>query len=37
MKRRIVAYQYVYPLGTNTGTHDSGVDYSNLNKFMDEL
>jgi len=26
-----------FPLGTDTGGHDSGVDYSDLNKFMGEL
>jgi len=31
------AYQKMYPIGTNTGPHDSGVDYSDLNKFMGEL
>lgn len=31
-------YKELFPVGkANTGTHDSGVDYSNLNKFMDEL
>lgn len=31
------AYSQMFPLGTNTGGHDSGVDYSDLNKFMGEL
>jgi hypothetical protein len=31
------AYQKLYPIGTNTGGHDSGTDYSDLNKFMGEL
>lgn len=31
------AYQWLFPLGTDTGGHDSGVDYSDLNKFMGEL
>lgn len=31
------AYQQMFPLGTNTGNHDSGVDYSDLSKFMGEL
>jgi hypothetical protein len=30
-------YKKMFPLGTNTGKHDSGVDYSDLNKFMGEL
>ena len=30
-------YQRLFPLGTDTGRHDSGVDYSDLNKFMGEL
>lgn len=31
------AYQKLYPIGTNTGKHDSGVDYSDLNSFKDYL
>lgn len=31
------AYRRLTPAGTNTGGHDSGVDYSDLNKFMGEL
>lgn len=31
------AYSKLFPIGTNTGPHDSGVDYSDLNKFMGEL
>lgn len=31
------AYQKLFPIGTDTGGHDSGVDYSDLNKFMGEL
>jgi len=31
------AYQQKYPIGTNTGPHDSGVDYSDLNSFKDYL
>lgn len=31
------AYQRLFPIGTDTGKHDSGVDYSDLNKFMGEL
>lgn len=30
-------YRQKFPIGTNTGPHDSGVDYSDLNKFMGEL
>jgi hypothetical protein len=30
-------YRKMFPLGTNTGPHDSGVDYSDLSKFMGEL
>lgn len=30
-------YKELYPIGTNTGTHDSGVDYSDLNSFKDYL
>jgi hypothetical protein len=30
-------YQKMFPIGTNTGGHDSGVDYSDLNKFMGEM
>lgn len=30
-------YQKLFPIGTDTGSHDSGVDYSDLNKFMGEL
>ena len=29
-------YQKLFPIGTDTGPHDSGVDYSDLNKFMEE-
>jgi hypothetical protein len=28
------AYKQMFPIGTNTGGHDSGVDYSDLNSFM---
>jgi hypothetical protein len=31
------AYQQSYPIGTNTGPHDSGTDYSDLNKFMEGM
>lgn len=31
------AYRRLVPLGTDTGSHDSGTDYSDLNKFMGEL
>lgn len=31
------AYQKLYPIGTDTGSHDSGVDYSDLNRFKDYL
>jgi hypothetical protein len=30
-------YEQLFPIGTDTGPHDSGVDYSDLNKFMGEL
>lgn len=30
-------YRQKYPIGSDTGSHDSGVDYSDLNKFMGEL
>lgn len=30
-------YQKLFPVGTDTGSHDSGVDYSDLNKFMGNL
>jgi hypothetical protein len=30
-------YRRLHPIGTNTGGHDSGTDYSDLNKFMGEL
>jgi hypothetical protein len=30
-------YRQMFPIGTDTGKHDSGVDYSDLNKFMGEL
>lgn len=30
------AYAKLYPIGTDTGPHDSGVDYSDLNKFLGE-
>ena len=30
-------YEKLFPIGTDTGGHDSGVDYSDLNKFMGEL
>lgn len=30
-------YRQTFPIGTNTGPHDSGVDYSNLNDFKDYL
>ena len=30
------AYSKMFPIGTDTGPHDSGVDYSDLNKFMGE-
>ena len=30
-------YEKLFPIGTDTGSHDSGVDYSDLNKFMGEL
>lgn len=32
--RAEAAYQKHVPLGTDTGTHDSGVDYSDLNQLM---
>ena len=31
------AYQKMFPLGTNTGGHESGNDYSDLNSFKDFL
>lgn len=31
------AYQTLYPIGTDTGGHDSGVDYSDLNSYMRHL
>jgi len=31
------AYQTLYPMGTNTGGHDSGNDYSDLNSYMKHL
>jgi hypothetical protein len=30
------AYSELFPIGTDTGPHESGVDYSDLNKFMGE-
>lgn len=30
-------YREMFPLGTDTGPHDSGIDYSDLNKFKDYL
>lgn len=30
-------YQNMFPIGTNTGSHDSGTDYSDLNKFMEGM
>lgn len=30
-------YKAMFPIGTNTGDHDSGVDYSDLNSFKDQL
>jgi hypothetical protein len=30
-------YRETFPIGTNTGKHDSGVDYSDLNKFMGDV
>ena len=30
-------YEKLFPIGSDTGKHDSGVDYSDLNKFMGEL
>lgn len=30
-------YQKMFPIGTDTGPHDSGVDYSDLNSFKDFL
>ena len=30
-------YEKLFPIGTDTGSHDSGVDYSDLSKFMGEL
>lgn len=27
-------YRNLFPIGTDTGTHDSGVDYSDLNQLM---
>lgn len=31
------AYKQLYPMGTNTGGHDSGNDYSDLNSYMKHL
>lgn len=31
------AYRELYPIGTDTGHYDSGVDYSDLNAFKDFL
>ncbi len=31
------AYRRLVPIGTDTGRHDSGVDYSDLNSFKDYL
>jgi hypothetical protein len=31
------AYKRLYPIGTDTGPRESGVDYSDLGKFMGEL
>lgn len=31
------AYQELYPIGTDTGSHDSGVDYSDLNSYLRHL
>jgi hypothetical protein len=31
------AYKTMFPIGTDTGGHDSGVDYSDLNSFMRHL
>lgn len=30
-------YQKIFPIGTDTGFHDSGVDYSDLNSYMRHL
>lgn len=30
-------YQKMFPIGTNTGGHDSGVDYGDLNSYMRHL
>jgi hypothetical protein len=30
-------YQGMFPIGTNTGGHDSGLDYSDLNSYMRHL
>ena len=30
-------YQRLFPIGSDTGKHDSGIDYSDLSKFMGEL
>jgi hypothetical protein len=30
-------YKQLFPIGTDTGPHDSGVDYSGLNSFKDYL
>jgi hypothetical protein len=30
-------YQNMFPIGTDTGSHDSGVDYSDLSKFMEGM
>lgn len=38
VKKAEEKYRKLYPLnGPGTGTHDSGVDYSDLNRFMGEL
>jgi hypothetical protein len=31
------AYRILFPIGTHTGEHDSGIDYSDLNSFMRAL
>ena len=30
-------YEGMFPIGTNTGSHDSGTDYSDLNSYMRHL
>lgn len=35
-RQAIKNYKQMFPMGTDTGTHDSGVDYSDLNKIMRE-